>query len=398
MVERAVTTGSSGWIEIDRSALLHNVETFRQVLNQQSRLGAVVKADAYGHGLRAVVSCLFGQVDVLYVIAAADAHRVRAYEAEAGASPTRIVVIGALGAEEVVELARIGAEVVIGDAGWVSWVAPLRAAGRRVGVHVHVDSGLGREGFLPERVADELHAWPEASDTLVPRGVMTHFADTEDVTEQAYGHLQLARFHQGAEAVERLVGGVVLERHAAASAPTLVLPGARLDVVRVGIAMYGLWPSRETRISTRIVRGELPRLEPVLRWRVVAQHVKELPAGSYVGYGCTHRCPHDTRVAVLPVGYFDGYPRALSHRAHVLVAGRRCAVLGRVMMNHIVVDVTDVPAAHEPWVATLIGRDGAEEITADDLAGWAGTINYEIVARLGAHIPRRCVAGEGSAG
>ena len=134
--------------------------------------------------------------------------------------------------------------------------------------------------------------------------------------------------------------------------------------------------------------GRVPELRPVLSWRCASQLTKWLPAGSYVGYGCTWRAPADTRIAVLPLGYYDGYPRMLSGKAHVLVAGQRCPVLGRVMMNHVVVDVTRAGKDDGQVIATLLGRDGGEQLSAEQLAGWAQTINYEIVTRLGAHLRR----------
>jgi alanine racemase len=179
-----------------------------------------------------------------------------------------------------------------------------------------------------------------------------------------------------------------VQRHFAASAAALVLPPARLDVVRVGISMYGLWPSAETRLSARVVLGTLPALEPVLSWKAPSQVVKWLPAGSYVGYGCTYRCASETRVAVLPVGYWDGYPRLASGKAHVLVNGRRCAVIGRVMMNHLIVDVTHATKDDQSVVATLLGRDGEEQVSMETIAGWAQTIHYETMTRLGPHLRR----------
>ena len=167
------------------------------------------------------------------------------------------------------------------------------------------------------------------------------------------------------------------------------MPQARHDAVRIGISLYGLWASSETRLSARALLGRVPELRPVLSWRCRSQLVKWLPAGSYVGYGCTYRCPVTTRIAVLPMGYYDGYPRLLSSRAHALVNGQRCPVLGRVMMNHVVIDVTRAaPQGEGPITATLLGRDGEEQVSADQLAVWAQTINYEIVTRIGAHLRR----------
>jgi alanine racemase len=228
----------------------------------------------------------------------------------------------------------------------------------------------------------------DAGDVIEMAGLLTHFANTEDVTEQSYADLQLQAFE---EAERRLKAALKLgdvQRHVAASAAAMLLPRARKDAVRFGIALYGLWPSSETRLSVRALLGTTPELKPVMTWRCPSQALKWLPAGSYVGYGCTWRCPADTRIAVLPVGYYDGYPRLLSGRAHVLVNGQRCAVLGRVMMNHVVADVTRIPPGGGAVTATLLGRDGDEALSADQLAAWGQTINYEIVTRVGAHLRR----------
>ena len=303
--------------------------------------------------------------------------------------------------DECVALARAGVAVVAGDPGFRGVPAALRRAGVRLDVHVHVDTGLGREGFTAAQLAaGEADFLQGAADVAPVRGVLSHFANTEDVTEQDYARVQLAAFESAAaELLRREIAPPGAVRHFAASAAALVLPPSRLDVLRAGIALYGLWPSTETRLSARVVLGEVPALEPVLAWRSVAQVVKWLPAGSYVGYGCTYRCGADTRIAVIPAGYWDGYPRLASGKAHVLVAGRRCPVLGRVMMNHVVIDVTragtgaqrGAAAPDGPVTATLLGRDGAEQLTADQLALWAQTINYEIVTRLGEHLRRAVV-------
>ncbi len=391
-LEDRVDSAIASYLEVDAAAVAHNVAVFREVLGPGGpALGCVLKADAYGHGLAACLPVFHELTDRIYVIRPEDALAVRAWEAETGARRRPLLVIGAVGAGEAVLLARAGVDVVMGDRSVAGWSEPLRSAGTRLSVHLHIDSGLGREGFTLDELDAAAEVLSSCGDTLELRGVLTHFADTEDVTEQAYAQQQLEVFESAVERVEAWAGRR-LERHAAASAAALVLPGSRLDVVRVGISLYGLWPSRESRISALLVRKELPELRPVLSWRCPSQLVKALPEGAFVGYGRTHRCTRATMVAVLPVGYFDGYPRLLSNRAHVLVLGRRCPVLGRVMMNHVVVDVTGVARPGERVLATLLGRDGEESVTADDLADWAQTINYEIVARLGAHLPRRTIS------
>ena len=312
----------ASWLEIDAKALAHNASVFREVLGSAVRLGGVLKGNAYGHGFAEVLPAAHAACDALYVIEARDALAVRELEKATGAPRRSTLVLGAIDAEEAVELARAGVEVALTDAGQARFVPALRAAGLRLRGHVHIDSGLGREGFTVEELPAALSFI--APDAIEVAGVLSHFANTEDVTEQNYAAQQLAAFEEGARRVAQglnLSGR--LERHIAASAAALLLPAARHDVVRMGISLYGLWPSSETRLSARALLGRVPELRPALSWRCRSQLTKWLPAGSYVGYGCTYRCPTPTRIAVLPLGYYDGYPRLLSSRAHALVNGQR---------------------------------------------------------------------------
>lgn len=383
------TSPVASWLELSERAYATNVATFRSVAGK-ARVGAVLKGNAYGHGLLETLALAHGRVDVLYVITPAEALAIRSWEQQHGKARTEVLVIGATSASDCVELARQQVSVVAADRGFVDTVAALRAVGLKLDVHVHLDTGLGREGFTRAGLeAGEADFFATAKDVVTVKGVLSHFANTEDVTEQDYARAQLSNFEAGVKSLQARAGvSADVERHFAASAAALVLPPARLDVVRVGISMYGLWPSPETRLSARVVLGALPALEPVLTWKAPSQVVKWLPSGSYVGYGCTWRCAADTRVAVLPVGYWDGYPRLASGKAHVLVNGRRCAVLGRVMMNHLIVDVTHATKDEQPVVATLLGRDQEEHVSIETIAGWAQTIHYETMTRLGPHLRR----------
>ena len=385
----------ASWLELSASSLRHNVEVFRALEaaagGPRRQLGAVLKGNAYGHGFQETLPLIHSQVDVLYLISPQDGLAVRAFERARGLEPRQVLVIGAIGPEEAVALAREGVDAVVADSSWAEAGALLRAAKleRPLRVHVHIDTGLGREGFTLEQLPRDTCFLSEYRDVFEVVGVLSHFSNTEDVTEQAYAQAQLDAFETGtARLVEQLKPAKPLQRHIAASAASLVLPRARYDALRVGIALYGLWPSVETRLSARLVLGEVPTLKPVLTWRCRSQAVKWLPTGSYVGYGCTYRCSEPTRIAVLPVGYFDGYPRLVSGKAHVLVNGRRCPVLGRVMMNHVIVDVTRAATDERPVTATLLGHDGDETVSAEALATWAQTIHYEVVTRLGAHLRR----------
>ncbi|NBX15883.1 MAG: alanine racemase [Proteobacteria bacterium] len=385
----------SSWVELSAPALANNIAVFKGLLSgapsgREAKLGVVLKSNAYGHGLAEVLSVIHSQVEIIHLISPTDAIEVRKMEKQQGWPKRRILVIGATDPQEFVQLAEHHVEVTLADHNVLAAAQALKEKGLRAKAHVHVETGLSREGFFPAEIPLKLGFLGEDDCPFEVAGVLSHFANTEDVTEQQYALGQLRQFEEGCEVLEKLLGSGAgqLERHISASAAALVLPPARLDSVRVGIALYGFWPSAETRLSAKIVSPELPKLKPVLSWRCRSQIVKQLQAGAYVGYGCTYRCERQTRIAVFPVGYFDGYPRMLSGRAHVLVNGHRAPVLGRVMMNHIVVDVTAVTGDDTPVVATLLGNDGGETVSAEMLAGWAQTIHYEIVTRIHPQLKR----------
>ncbi len=381
----------SSRIELSASAFRANVAAFRAVAGPTRKIGAVLKGNAYGHGFSEILPLAHAAADALYVITPGEGLAVRQLELETNAIRRPVLVIGAVAPEELCTLAEQGIEVVVADRSYEDAIPLLRARRLSARVHVHLDTGLGREGFTLEQLrTGAADAMGTAKDVLEVAGVLSHFANTEDVTEQSYASTQLEVFELGFETLQERLGlSATTSRHFAASAAALVLPPSRFDVARVGISLYGLWPSTETRLSAKVVLGSLPALTPVLSWKCPSQVVKWLPAGSFVGYGCTWRCQAPTRVAVLPVGYWDGYPRLASGKAHVLVNGKRCPVLGRVMMNHLIVDVTAAVSDERPLTATLLGRDGDETISAELLAGWAQTIHYELLTRLGAHIPRK---------
>ncbi len=392
MTSPPVPAAVASWLSLSETAYAQNVAAFRALAGGKGKLGAVLKGNAYGHGFFEVLGLAHGRVDWLYVVTPGEALAIRAWEKEQQKERRAVLVIGATSPDEHVSLAKEGVAVVVGDESFQAVPKLLRSARVTLEAHVHVETGLGREGFTADQLAGRAaQLLSDAKDVVAVKGVMSHFANTEDVTEQAYAHQQLAAFDRGVAALQaKGVLGAQVHGHFAASAAALVLPESRFDVLRVGIGLYGLWPSTETRLSAKVVLGgQLPRLEPVLSWRCPSQVVKWLEAGSYVGYGCTYRCGAATRVAVLPVGYYDGYPRLASGKAHVLVNGKRCPVLGRVMMNHLIVDVTHAVTSEAPLVATLLGKDGEEQVSAEALAGWAQTIPYELVTRLGAHLARR---------
>ncbi len=379
------TRGLHSWVEVSRGAYLHNLAFFRQHLGEGVELSAVVKANAYGHGAETIARLAAeGGADSFCVHSLEEALALRAAGlrqdvlllghvplvrlAEAVPHDLRLVLFNRRSAEE---LARAAAR-----------------AGKAVRVHLKLETGTYRQGIGEQELGwflDFLSKHPE----LRLDGAYTHFANIEDTTDHGYAEYQLGIFDRLCRRI-RDAGFEGVKRHAACSAASLVVERTHFEMVRLGISQYGLWPSKETLLSYKLRHPESREdvLRPVLTWKTRISQTKEVPAGSSVGYGCTYQTTRATRLAILPVGYFDGYDRRLSNQADVLVRGHRAPVRGRVCMNLTMVDVTDVPEVELEDEVVLLGRQGGQRVTADDLAGWIGTISYEVVARIRPGLPR----------
>jgi alanine racemase len=362
-------------LRIDLGAIRRNTAALATLV-APSRLVPVVKANAYGHGLAAVATALAPRVGRLAVYELDEALVLR----DAGIT-IPIHVLGPIPVSALDAAVAANIDLTLWDDGYyVAEVAQVaRRRGTRVRVHAKIDTGVTRLGMRPgdaPRVLSLYGATPELE--LV--AVFSHLAAAEEL-DSTFTEEQLARF---AAATSDCAPSI--ERHVAASAAAMLWPQTRLDAVRAGIAIYGLWPSPETAAVMR-ERGGFT-LEPALTWTTQLVAVHDVPAHTPVGYGCAYHTKRPSRIGVLPIGYAEGLPRAAGDRGFVLIAGRRARIVGRVCMNMAFVDVTTFADAAPETRVTLIGRDGDETLTADDLASAAGTINYEIVARLPAHVPR----------
>lgn len=362
-------------LRIDLAALARNVAALAALV-APARVVPVIKANAYGHGLIEIARALDGRVPRVAVFELDEALALRA----AGIA-TAIHVLGPVRPAELAAAYAAGVELTLWDgaayardaAAVVRGSAPLR-------VHAKVDTGVTRLGM---RVADApaiLRTFERPEFALA--GVFSHLAAAEEL-DSTFTHEQLERFAQATANVPAHV-----ERHIAATAAAMLWPETRLDSVRAGIGIYGLWPSSETE---RVMRERGFRLEPALEWRTEVVLVHDVPAHTPVGYGCAYHTKRPSRIGVLPIGYAEGLPRNAGEGAHVLAGGRRCRIVGRVCMNMAFVDLTDAPEAGVGSPVTLIGCDGPATIGADELAAACGTIAYDIVARLPAGVPRSYV-------
>ena len=360
------------WAEIDLAAIARNLRAFRGHVGPTVRILAVVKADAYGHGAVPVAATLAAAgIDGFAVADAREGVELR----QAGIA-TPILILGKLTPEEYVPAVEHDLAVTIDDeAGVDRLVAAVRGAPaipRPARVHVKADTGMGRLGAPPDAVvpiAGRVRAAPE----LALEGICTHFSSAGSMNKTAMQE-QLVAF-RGVLSRLAKAGIEAPVVHAANSAAALAFPETRFTLVRPGLALYGMDPGCCARLGWRP--------EPALALRARILHVKPLACERTVGYERRWMATQDTRIATVPIGYADGYPLALTNIGSALVRGRRVPVVGSVTMDYIMLDVGAVPDAAEGDVVTLIGRDGAEEIRAEDVAAKAGTIPYEIVCRIG---------------
>ena len=371
------------WVEIDAGALRNNIAEFKRRLGAGPRFGAVVKSNAYGHGM----------IEVARVAASASADWLCVNSVDEGVALRKaglelpILVMGYVPLDGLGEVVEHALQPIVYNLETLERLEAIALSrGATVGVHIKIETGTHRQGVL-ERDVPAFVARLQAARSLKLAGVTTHFANIEDTTSHVFAESQIVAFARVADAIAALHPVPVL-RHNACSAAVLLFNRTHLDLVRVGISLYGLWPSKETYVSC-LERGK-PSLDlkPVLTWKTRIAQVKQVPEGEYVGYGCAWRATRTTKIAVLPVGYYEGYDRELSGLAHVLVRGKRAPVRGRVCMNMCMVDITDIQGASLEDEVTLLGRQGDERITAEQLAAWRGTIAYEIVARIHPSLPR----------
>jgi Alr-MurF fusion protein len=368
------------WVEIDLTAIASNTRRMKEIAGPATRLLVSLKADAYGHGaLRVTRVALANGAEWLGVATVSEARPLR----EAGVTaPT--LVFGYTPPWQARDALRLDLRATVFDLASARALAQAaQEQGREARVHIKVDTGMGRLGLRAEDPAAVVVFARELAATpgLLVEGVYTHFAtaDALDDFSRDYALRQLARFEATLAALNA-AGLRPLLVHAANSAAALTIPQARYDLIRPGVAIYGLPPSDEVALPEGFA--------PALAFRTLVAQVKEVPVGEGISYGATYRTAAPTRVATLPVGYADGFRRAPANWGEVLVRGQRAPLLGRVCMDQCMVDVTHIPGVEQGDEVTLIGRQGADELTAQAVADRLGTSAYEVVSALLARVPR----------
>jgi len=343
------------------------------------KLAAIVKSNAYGHGFLEISKlALEGKADVLGVNSLDEAILLRKN------FPTQpILIMGEIFQKSNYYkiLSDENFWIVVSRLDDIAYLASLKP---RPKIHLKVDTGMSRLGHSGKAMEEIIQSIAKYGYPL--DGVMTHFASTEDFTEHSYSMKQLQLFQHFSQFLESY-GYTQLMRHAASSASTMLFEQAHLDMVRIGISLYGLWPSLETRLSLSML-GKNFSLKPVLTWKTKIVHIQNVPSGTYVGYGSTFKTVYPSKIGVIPVGYHEGLNRRLSNQGYVVILNERAPIIGRVCMNMSMVDITHIKEAQIGTDVILIGKMGEEEISADLIAGLTNTINYDVVTSIQKDIPR----------
>ena len=367
------------WAEIHLDRLQGNFQAIQASLAPGSQAMAVVKADGYGHGAAAAAKALRQAGAAWFGVSNLE----EAVQLRRAGIDGDILILSFTPPEEAGRLAEFAVTQTVLSRPYAEELdAAAQAAGVRVRVHLKVDTGMSRVGFLYHREGDEAVLDDMAAACRLPHltaeGIFTHFASADEEEDGGFTRRQFALFMDAVRRLEKRGVSFAL-RHCCNSAATLRYPEMHLDMVRPGIILYGLSPAPW-------MEGMLP-LDPVMELKTTVSMIKDLPADTPVSYGRIYTTGEARRVATVPIGYADGDPRVLSNRADMLLAGRRVRVVGRVCMDQCMLDVTGLDV-RESMVATVFGRDGEAFLPVEELADHMGTINYEVVCQISKRVPR----------
>ena len=366
------------WAEVDLDAIWENMVHMKENIAENTKILAVIKTDGYGHG-GVPIAKMLEQLDFMFGYAAAtyeEAHVLR----EAGVKKP-ILILGYTFPYCYEELIREEIRPAVYRRDTVEELAAAAAkVGQKAKVHIKVDTGMGRIGITPDEEGLEFVRFLIEHPELEVEGIFTHFAKSDEADKTSANH-QLELFQNFIDKIQTELGITIPVKHCSNSAAILEMPQANMDMVRAGITTYGLYPSEEVSKDIVPLRAAMSLYSHIV-------YCKMIHAGQSVSYGGLFTAQKDTRVATIPVGYGDGYPRSLSGRGYVLIHGKKAPILGRVCMDQFMVDISEIPEAMEGDKVTLLGMDGTERITAEELGELSGRFNYEFVCDLGKRIPR----------
>lgn len=370
------------WVEVSERALTHNIETLRSLLEGDARFCAVVKANAYGHGLKEVAG-IAGRagVDAFAVDSIDDALLLREMFPRA-----LILTLGYVMFDRFKEALQSSIHVTLYDQEGIEYAQSVgRELAKTFPIHLKIETGTVRQGVMIEDLPD-IALLLSRSDRVSLEGVSTHFANIEDSDNPDFAALQFSLYEKAVTILAQFQLTPTWS-HCACSAAIILYPQTHKTLVRAGISMYGIWSSEHVENTVRRLNLGCD-LQPVLAWKSRVAQIRSIHMGTPIGYGLTEVMKRSGRLAVVPVGYWDGYDRLLSSRGEVIVKGVRCKVMGRVCMNMIIIDVSQVPQITKEDEVMLLGTDGRQRVSVEEIAEHTQTIPYEVLTRINPLLPR----------
>lgn len=368
------------YIELSQKSLIHNIQQFRSLAKKGTKFSVAVKGNAYGHGLSEIVKILDPYVDYFQVDSIEELEKLRKI------SSKKTLVLGYVQKSDLKKAIKLGCIISVFSLEQMSIISAIAKSVDLIQeIHIPIDAYLGREGFLLKELP-KVFAQIKKYTNLKLTGIYAHFANIEDTADFSHAQKQIDEYEKALElAVD--FGFNNLQTHISATSGLLVYEKnlGKHPLVRLGIGVYGMWPSEHLK---NIYKNKKFTLKPVLSWKTKIAQIKVLPKGNTIGYGLTYKTKKETRVAIIPQGYADGLDRGFSNNGEVLINGSRCKILGRVMMNMFVVDVSHLKKIKIENEVVILGKQGKEEITAEEMAKRINTINYEITTRISALLPR----------
>lgn len=368
------------YVRVDLEAIRHNIKEAKRKIKPGTKIMAIVKADAYGHGAVPVADALRDLVDAYGVAVIEEALELRKH-----GFGQMILILGYTPKSRYEELVLHDISQTVYT---LSMAEELNETAKRLdkkaGVHIKLDTGMGRLGFLPTEDSAEKVARISSLSHIAIEGMFSHFARADETSLEPAKE-QLERYRYFLQLLEQR-GITIPVKHIANSASIMRFPEAHLDMVRSGITTYGLYPSEE-------VEKEAMDLRPAMEWKSVISYLKGVEGGTPISYGGTYVAPDKRMIATVPIGYADGLKRDLSNKGRVLIRGKYAPIVGRICMDQFMVDVTEIKEAREGDTVTIFGRDGKNSISVEEISGLSHSFNYEYVCGITKRVPRQYVFG-----
>lgn len=369
------------WIEISKDNLYSNINSIRKILKENCKLICVVKANAYGHDLGQVSKLVKDKTDLFVVDSLNEALVIRKQSIQ-----KPVIILGYTPESNLKVAIENNISFVIYSHSILEKIIKLNCK-NKAKVQIKIETGTNRQGLTIKDAIKLAKSIQKNKEKIILEGIYTHFADIEDTLKPTFAMLQLKRFKHAKKVFDKKIGKLSYY-HCAASAGTILYPKTHFNAIRLGIALYGLWPSKEVQINESHINKNRINLKPVLSWKSIVAQIKYIKKGESVSYGRTWFADKDSKIAIIPVGYYDGIDRKLSNSGKVLIRGQFAKIIGRVAMDMIMVDISEIKKVKVEDEVVIIGKQGKQYLSADDIANKLGTISYEVVCRINPLIPR----------